>query len=83
MPSPRGQGPKPGDVILRAADAGFELVDAENHRLLAKGLPSIAAAVEAARVHGAGDVWQQHIDNRGRPLVIRSGCYGSFPIPDR
>ena len=63
------QGPVAGDVILRGSiEDGFELVDAVSERSLVRNLLSIAAAVEAARVRGAPQIWQQIVDRRGRPM---------------
>jgi hypothetical protein len=60
--------PKPGDVLLRGSlDSGFYLVDPVCDEVLARNLPTIAAAVEVARTRRA-EVWQQHVDFRGRPM---------------
>jgi hypothetical protein len=62
-------GPTSSDVLLRGdVNGGFYLVDPTTEHVLVKGLPSIAAAIEAARMHGAAEIWQQHVDFRGRPL---------------
>jgi len=61
--------PKLGDVLLRGTpDTGFVLVDAVTLQHVAGPLPSLPAAVEAAQRHGAPAIWQQAVDNRGRPL---------------
>ena len=61
--------PKPTDALLiGTVDTGFLLLHPITRQPIAKDLPSIAAAVEAARVHGIDEIWQQHVDFRGRPL---------------
>jgi hypothetical protein len=63
------QQPQFGDVLLRGdGHWGFELVKAITHESIRKEIPSLAAAVEIARAQGAGIIWQQSFDNRGRPL---------------
>ena len=62
-------GPTSSDVLLRGStDGGFYLVDPTTETVIVKGLASIPAAIEAARSHGAAEIWQQHVDFRGRPL---------------
>jgi hypothetical protein len=61
------QMPRRGDVILRAAGDQFELIDAVSDAVLACEIPSIAAAIEEARSRNANEIWQQHLDVRGRP----------------
>jgi hypothetical protein len=61
--------PKRGDLFLRGdVTVGFELIDALTSATIEHALPSVRAAIEAARRHGAGTIWQQTVDNRGRPL---------------
>ena len=61
-------GPKAGDFILRqSGNYGFELFEAATERLIADKIASIPAAIEIARRLG-GDIWQQMVDKRGRPL---------------
>ena len=58
-----------GDVILRGdTHSGFHLYDARTDAHLAGPIPSLPAAIEVARQHGAPAIWQQNTDNRGRPL---------------
>ena len=61
--------PQAGDVLLRGNVAhGFQLVDAVSHRMLAGPITTLDAAVALAREMGGRAMWQQLIDNRGRPL---------------
>ena len=61
--------PKRGDALLvTSPDGGFLLIHPTTHEPIARNLASIAAAVEAARKHGIDELWQQHVDFRGRPL---------------
>jgi hypothetical protein len=61
--------PERGDFLLRGdGTSGWELVDAVTHAAIEGQLPTIQAAIEAARFHGGGTIWQQVVDNRGRPL---------------
>jgi hypothetical protein len=61
--------PQVGDVLLRGdTRQGFQIVDAISHEILAASIPTLEAAIETARRHGASAIWQQSLDNRGRPL---------------
>jgi hypothetical protein len=61
--------PKIGDVLLRGdGTTGFELVRAGSLERIQAGIPSLEAAIEIARIQGAGAIWQQSFDNRGRAL---------------
>ena len=61
--------PRAGDVLLRGdGNDGFELVKAKTHEPVQTNIPTLEAAIEVARTHGAGVVWQQSVDNRGRAL---------------
>ena len=61
--------PEAGDVVLRGStNHGYQIVDAISHRLLGGPVASVTAALELAAQHGATTVWQQSVDNRGRPL---------------
>jgi hypothetical protein len=44
------------------------MVDAITHHILATSIPTLDAAIETARQHGASAIWQQSLDNRGGPL---------------
>ena len=60
--------PKLGDVILRQViDGSFEVVDAITEKHIA-GPVQLSRAVQLAKAHGAESIWQQHLDDRGRPL---------------
>jgi hypothetical protein len=60
--------PQPGDVIVRGPmGGGFMVLDAVTRRALAGPL-SYKQAVADARVRGSGRVWEEHTDERGRPL---------------
>jgi hypothetical protein len=61
--------PQAGDVLLRGdVTYGFQLVDAMTHQVLAGPITTLEAVVELARGLGARAIWQQSVDNRGRPL---------------
>ena len=61
--------PQLGDVLLRGDIVnGFQIVDVVSRRVLGGMIPTIEAAVEAARRRGAPAIWQQPVDNRGRLL---------------
>jgi hypothetical protein len=56
-------------VLLRGdTEHGFQLLDAMSHERLAGPNVSLQGALEAARQHGASAIWQEPVDNRGRPL---------------
>ena len=58
--------PTIGDVILRASiDGSFLVVNAINAQRVA-GPFSLQEALAFARDHGAGDIFQQGVDERGR-----------------
>ena len=69
--------PQPGDILIRSVPGGFELVDAVSLRYLDGPLQTLAGGVAAARLRGARAIWQQHVDDRGRPLG------DPFRLPDR
>lgn len=62
-------GPQPGDVIVRNLPiTGYEIVEA-NGKHIAGPFESFVAAYECARVEAKGaEVWQQTLDDRGRPV---------------
>ena len=61
--------PAVGDVLLRGDGyVGFELVKALTLETIQTNIPSLEAVVEVARHYGAGAIWQQSFDNRGRAL---------------
>ena len=58
--------PEPGDVILtNTLNARFVLVDPTGQRI-AGPFPTVLTAIESARTHTTGNIWQQSSDNRGR-----------------
>lgn len=78
--------PRPGDVLLRGdATSGFYLVDAISLQEIAGPLSTMAAAIESACFHGAAAIWQQLLDNRGRPLgdPIRLPFRSARPVLSR
>jgi hypothetical protein len=61
-------GPRHGDVVIRGAlSDGLSGLDASG-RLLAGGGLDLSAVLAIACMHARGDIWQQHIDERGRPI---------------
>jgi hypothetical protein len=61
--------PRFGDVLLRGdGHTGFELVSAITHNPIQQNIGSLADVLNVARLRGAGIVWQQSFDNRGRAL---------------
>ena len=68
-PKPLATVPRSGDVLVRGdGQAGFDLVKAGTYEPIQTNLPTVEAAIELARAHGAGMIWQQSFDNRGRAL---------------
>ena len=59
--------PQPGSVILKGSGGYFELVDAGSHAHIA-GPVQWSRAIQLAMAHGAKAVWQQDLDEHGRPL---------------
>jgi hypothetical protein len=60
--------PERGDVLLRGSqDSGFVVRDAVTQELLSWRL-DFSEALALARARGARIVWQQVLDDRGRPL---------------
>jgi hypothetical protein len=61
--------PQSGDLVLRGDQtAGVEIVDAVTRKRIAGRFRTIEAAVATARFYGALSIWQESVDNRGRPL---------------
>jgi hypothetical protein len=62
--------PKPGDILLRGSlDAGYTLVDLTTGKPISEGFfTELRVALNAALDSGASSVWQENLDNRGRPL---------------
>ena len=60
--------PATGDVILRWLGGGaFDVVEAETCRHLT-GPVSLSRAIALAKASGAAVIWQQNLDERGRPV---------------
>ena len=58
--------PEPEDVIIcDTINDGFVIVDPTGKRI-AGPFPTLFAAIESARTHTTGNIWQQSSDNRGR-----------------
>ena len=62
--------PRNGDLIIRATISGyFDLVDAESDRVLLRDFTTLQSAIEAARKHSRGDLWQQDLDAQEHRLL--------------
>jgi hypothetical protein len=62
-------GPQEGDLILRGTmSEGFALIDAITSHVIAGPGLDLQAALAVAGMHARGDIWQQHLDARGRPI---------------
>ena len=67
-------GPQAGDVLIRVltntTPTTYVILEAETHRPLDGPFPSMAEAAIAAAKHTSsiGSVWQENLDQRGRPL---------------
>ena len=57
-------------LLLRRLRGGFELVDPTDKTTVASGLASLAEVVLVAGRLGATSVWQQALDERGRPIGL-------------
>ncbi len=66
--SPFMETPQVGDIIVRAAGAGYELVAAVSGRHLAGPFMEWEVAIARAGDLCTQRIWQQNVDNRGRPL---------------
>lgn len=63
--------PKPqhGDIFIRASAPGsFEVLQASTFELLEGPFTSFSAALAAARALNPPAIWQQLVDDRGRPI---------------
>lgn len=61
--------PQPGDILIRSNPAGgYELVDAVSQVFIDGPFKVALTAVAAARLREARAIWQQNVDDRGRPL---------------
>lgn len=60
--------PRFGDVLIRGdVTSGYEIVDAVTFKPLGTHASTLEAALVVARMQG-GRIWQQTVDQRGRPL---------------
>jgi hypothetical protein len=60
-------GPQRGDLIVRnVVTGGFEVIDVDGKHVNGT-FDTFIAAYQRARVEAKGDVWQQVVDQRGRP----------------
>jgi hypothetical protein len=58
-----------GDIIIRGAlSEGFTVVDAVSGHVIDGSLMDLTTALTVARKHGRGQIWQEIIDERGRPI---------------
>jgi hypothetical protein len=69
--------PTNGDVLVRGSgNNGFLVTDAVTRAVLHRA-PTLDEALGYARGSASGDVWQQHVDHRGRdigpPFRVHSG----------
>lgn len=59
---------KRGDVVLRGSlETGFVVIDAITREFLTSPV-SVVEAWQFAQKRGADQIWQQQLDDRGRPL---------------
>ena len=70
--------PQVGDILIRGLkNQRFTLLDAVTSKFLSGPFDGLPAASAAARALKARIIWQQNVDDRGRPL-------GSlFPLSDQ
>lgn len=67
-------GPRAGDVLIRVqtntTPTTYVLFEAETHRAIGGPFQSMAeAAIAASKCVGLmGSVWQENVDQRGRPI---------------
>ena len=60
--------PQPGDILIRSVlGDGFELVDAVSLWQLDRPFQTLLGAVSAARARQPRAIWQQNVNERGRP----------------
>ena len=67
---PRAATPQAGDILIKGVTTdSFELVEITTGHCLAGPIHGFPAALAAARTRHPGAIWQQHSDERGRPLA--------------
>ena len=63
-------GPRIGDILIKGITTEyFELVEMTTRNVLLGPIHGFPAALAAARARNPGAMWQQHTDERGRPLT--------------
>ena len=63
-------GPEIGDILIKGITTEyFELVEMTTRNVLLGPIHGFPAALAAARARNPGAMWQQHTDERGRPLT--------------
>ena len=66
---PRAGSPQAGDILIRGVTTEYvELVKITTGDFLSGPIHGFPAALAAARARRPGAIWQQHTDERGRPL---------------
>jgi hypothetical protein len=67
---PCAAAPRAGDILIKGVTTEyFELVEITTGRVLSGPLHGFPVALAAARARHPGAIWQQHSDERGRPLT--------------
>ena len=73
----RAASPQVGDILIRGLTTDcFELVEITTRDFLSGPIHGFPAALAAARARHPRAIWQQHTDERGRPLT------DAFRLPD-
>ena len=66
---PRAIRPRPGDLLLRGnVSNGFVVVDALTREPISRFGLTLQEALAVAQTQASATLWQQLIDDRGRPL---------------
>jgi hypothetical protein len=69
--------PQTGDILIKGVTTEyFELVEITTGKIVSGPIAGFPAALAAARATHPGAIWQQHSDERGRPLT------DPFRLPD-
>ena len=67
---PRAATPQAGDILIKGLTTdSFALVEIITGDFLLGPIHGLPAALAAARARHPGAIWQQHSDERGRPLA--------------
>jgi len=75
--TPASDYPQVGDILIRGQNQRFTLLDVVTTKFLSGPFDGFAAAAAAARARNARMIWQQNVDERGRPLG------NLFPLSDQ